>query len=72
MTYQEYCKKVQELTAQKDALYEVASRKYRNGDKDGQTAVYALIDEVQAELDALENPNDKLATDEELTLRLDS
>ena len=59
MDYQEYCEETNELIKQKYALYEIASRKYLEGDFVGQQAVYAAIDKVQGELDALENPLDQ-------------
>ena len=72
MNLQEYLKKVNELSALKTAMYNTASRLLAKGNKSAARAVYAEIDEVQAELDALENPEDKIATDDELTIRFDN
>jgi hypothetical protein len=71
MTYQEYLRRTNELTAKKNELYDIASQKWGEGDKAGQEAAYAEIDEVQAELDALVNPNedgpaDDLAFDDDI------
>jgi hypothetical protein len=72
MDFQEYLRKQNELIAEKDALYSAASRRLDKGDKAGAAVVYALIDETQAELDALVNPNDELLKDGEGLLTFES
>ena len=64
MSYQEYLRKVNELVAKKDALYNIASDKLAMGDRDGARAVYARIGEVQAVLDTLVNPNEDGAAED--------
>jgi hypothetical protein len=72
MKYQEYLKKTNELIEKVSRLYDKASLKLSEGDKEGAKHIYAKIDEVQKELDNLKNPEDKIATEEELTLKFDS
>jgi hypothetical protein len=65
MNFQQYCKTSQELSEVKSNLYTLAGHKLSQDDKAGAQAVYSQIDEIDAELSALENPQDELLTGDE-------
>lgn len=65
MNFQQYLKKVNVLTNLKNALYDQASLRLSEGNKDGAREIYAKIDGVDAELNGLENPNDRLLAEDE-------
>jgi hypothetical protein len=68
MNFQQYCEITRKLSEAKSGLYTLASHKLSKGDNAGAQKIYAQIDEIDTELAALENPQDQVATDEELTI----
>jgi len=65
VTYEEYCRETRQLSEIKSSLYDLASHKLAKGDKAGADRIYKEIDYIDAELNSLENPNDKLLTGDE-------
>ena len=51
--YEAYRNELKKLNDQKDAWYTIASQKYSEGDRSGQTAAYTEIDAIQAKINAL-------------------
>ena len=64
---------VTKLTEIKNNLYDLASHKWSNGDKDGQQAAYTEIDAINAEINAIMKASEEpAATDEELTIKFEN